>query len=110
MADTELGLDVGDAGVLHEGHVAVVVELHEAVERAVDAVHPVEGLQLGAEHVGEELELVTHLGRRDREMMDAIRIVHVSLRFSGDCELVLSRPGTLPRPPWSELLVRRCGM
>src|ERR1700730_10920478 len=77
-----------------------VVELYEAVERALDAVHPVQSFQLPAEHVGEELELVTHSGRRDREMMHAIWIVHISLRFSWDRVLAPSRPGTLARPRW----------
>ncbi len=52
-----------------------MIELEEAVAHAVGAVHPIERLELGAEHIGEELDLLLHVLGVEREMVNA-RLLH----------------------------------
>ena len=65
---------VGVVGVLLECDVTGGAELDESVEGVGHAVHPVERFQLGAEHVGEELDLGLDVARGDGEVMDAVRV------------------------------------
>ena len=83
VGDAELARDVGDRRHLHEGDVARVVELDEAVLGAGDAVHPVQRLELGAEDVGEERQLRLHVRRRDRQVVDTAGQAHEIPRSSG---------------------------
>ena len=73
MGDAEL-VAIGVIGVLHERDAARRVQLHEAMERVLHAVHPVERLQLTTEDVGEELDLLLDVRGRKRQMMDAVRV------------------------------------
>ena len=60
--------------VLLERDVALGAQLDERVERVRHPVHPVEGLELAAEDIGEELDLSLHVAGRDREVVDAVRV------------------------------------
>ena len=51
----------------------MLVEFEEAVEIAVGAVHPVQRLELGAEHVGEEIDLRLHVAGIESEVVYAVR-------------------------------------
>lgn len=116
VGDAELGRDVGDPVDLHEGEVRVVVQLHEPVPRALDAVHPVEGDELEAEHVAEELDLGLDVAGADGEVVDAARVepwlagggvgrCRGDVRFGrGGHALLPSRAGVMSESPcrWSQ--------
>ena len=50
---------------------AVVLAFEEGVDAAGHAVHREDRDERHAEHVGEELELALHVGRAERDVMDA---------------------------------------
>src|SRR6266404_16179 len=82
----------------------MVVELHETVPGAFDAVHPIKGHQFGPQNVAEEGDLGLDVGRGDGEVMKAVGLGHAAFLQAGGAILRrLSRwvqiCGISPRPP-----------
>ena len=57
MGHANLGRYLGDLGVLHESDTAFVVQTQKSMESVVHPMHPVQGHQLHAQHIGKKLDL-----------------------------------------------------
>jgi hypothetical protein len=80
------------AGCLHERQVAVAAQFDEAVERVGHPVHPVQRSGRAPEHLGEERQLGFHVGRRQREVVHAVRVqIGRRLRSGGPVEREMRR-------------------